>query len=211
MTPVLAGQASTGEMPPGVAGRRVQDVKTIRIPLAIVIMAAGLIATAGPSSAHTDLVSTSPVAGAVLAQVPSAVVLTFNEALLADTVSVSISDATGTVLPADPAQLNGAVVTAPWPATASGGSFVIAYRVVSEDGHPVTGSFAFTIEASADATAVPTAIAAAPATATNTASPAASPATTPPWPLIAIVFALAAVVGVVLVISTNRRRRISHK
>ena len=193
----------------------------------MLVMTIGAVVSAGPSMAHTDLVSTAPVAGATLTKAPAAVVLTFNEDLLPDTVSVSISDASsGEVLAADPAELSGAVVTAPWPIAATGGNYLIAYRVVSGDGHPVTGSIDFTIEPSAEAPTSPapataastpaapasaSAPAPAPAPATDTSSPAASAASTPPWALIAIVMVLAAVVIVVLVISANRRRRISHE
>ncbi len=195
----------------------------------MLVMTIGAVVSAGPSMAHTDLVSTAPVAGATLTKAPAAVVLTFNEDLLPDTVSVSISDASsGEVLAADPAELSGAVVTAPWPIAATGGNYLIAYRVVSGDGHPVTGSIDFTIEPSAEAPTSPapataastpeatpaapaSASAPAPAPATDTSSPAASAASTPPWALIAIVMVLAAVVIVVLVISANRRRRISRE
>ncbi len=181
----------------------------------MLIMAIGAVVSAGPSMAHTELVSTSPAAGATLAQAPVAVVLTFNEDLLPDTVSVSISDASGAVLAADPAELSGAVVTAPWPASASGGSYLIAYRVVSDDGHPVTGSLDFTVEVSTDATAASSPAApastAAVTVATDASSPAVSPAATPTWALIAIIIALAAGVSIILVMRANRRRRISHE
>lgn len=114
-------------------------------------------AVAAPSSyAHADLASSDPAAGAALAVAPSAVTLTFSEELVADTVNVALSDEGGP-LEGIVAKTDGAVVTVPWPTEAGAGSYTVAYRVVSQDGHPIDGSFDFTVAAGTVAEATPAA------------------------------------------------------
>jgi hypothetical protein len=67
----------------------------------------------------------------------------FEEALLPDLATVSINDAKGVnissqkIVPADHA------LNFPWPADLPAGSYEVGYRVVSADGHPITGAISF--------------------------------------------------------------------
>ncbi|MDP1876988.1 MAG: copper resistance protein CopC [Actinomycetota bacterium] len=134
------------------------------VALGIVVAAFSLLVAAGPAAAHTDLVSSDPADGAVLATAPPAVSFTFSESLLPDTATISVNDAGGNVIASSPVEPDGATVSAPWPAEAAAGTFQVAYRVVAEDGHPLTGAITIAIDA----------VASAPASSAASPSPAAS-------------------------------------
>lgn len=101
--------------------------------------------TASPASAHSKLTSTSPTDGATLEAPPAAVSFTFDEPLLAGTEAISVNDDSGNVIATEPASPDGSTISMPWPAQAASGTFQVAYRVVSGDGHPVTGAITITI------------------------------------------------------------------
>jgi methionine-rich copper-binding protein CopC len=115
--------------------------------LAIVLLLT--LGTATPAFAHAGLVSSDPPDGALLTQAPSQVSLTFNEELLERAVSVSVRDSQDQVLLTSVAEAAGTTVIMGWPAEANSGTYRLAYRVVSADGHPVTGEIAVTIDPAA--------------------------------------------------------------
>jgi len=101
---------------------------------------------ASGAAGHAGLVSSDPNDGAALDVAPVAVVLTFNEELLSDLVEVSVLDAQDnpvvvTEVPQTPPP--GTDVKVPWPADLPPGEYSVAFRVVSADGHPVTGRVTF--------------------------------------------------------------------
>jgi methionine-rich copper-binding protein CopC len=126
-----------------------------RAALGSVLLALGIL-IAGPAPqalAHADLILSSPDDGARLAEVPAQVELTFSEDLLPETVVVSVEDSTGLVIRVLEYQVDGADVIVTWPPGLSGSDYTVNYRVVSQDGHPVSGSLAFTVDGAPVATA----------------------------------------------------------
>ena len=103
-------------------------MKFWRPVLILGIGALALLTYLGPAGAHSQLLSSDPTTGSVLAAAPTSVVLTFNEALLAETVAIAISDSSGAVVSGTVASAVGAVVTIPWPAD------------LSPDTYPVTAA-----------------------------------------------------------------------
>lgn len=96
--------------------------------------------------AHAGLAFSTPDDGAVLDVAPEEVVLTFTEELLTDLVEISVLDADDnpvvvTEVPQTPPP--GTDVKVPWPADLPPGEYSVAFRVVSADGHPVTGRVTF--------------------------------------------------------------------
>ena len=126
-------------------------------------------AAALPASAHAELESTNPADGSSLTAPPAEVTLTFGETLVPETVNVAISNEMGPLQGIAPTT-EGSTVTVPWPAEVGEGAYTVAYRVVSEDGHPVEGTFAFTVAGSS---------AAAPAASATAAVASAMPVATP--------------------------------
>lgn len=112
-------------------------------------------ATAAPASAHNELKSTSPASGATVDRTPSEVVLTFNEPALALGTVLRVTGPTGAVQTGPPVLVD-EYVRQPLQAGAAAGRYVVAWRVTSTDGHPVSGSFSFTSRRAGSGTPVST-------------------------------------------------------
>lgn len=112
--------------------------------LAGLVLALGVLGWwAGPAYAHAELETTNPADQAVVATSPKQIVLTFSEgvAVQADGVRVLNGDADRMAL--GKAAAKDSVVTVPVSETLPKGGYVVAWRVLSADGHPVRGSFQF--------------------------------------------------------------------
>src|SRR5882757_1264125 len=114
-----------------------------------------LVGVAGPASAHAGLVSTDPPSGTRLARAPDHVSFTFTEhvTLVRDGIKLVDAKGKGTALPG--ATSVGSTVRVQLPAIPDG-AYVVVYRVVSADTHPVAGAVAFTVGKVAPGAAVPT-------------------------------------------------------
>ena len=99
--------------------------------------------------AHAQITATFPKNNAVLTTMPTQVWVEFDGNLTvlegANVNSLVIKDSTGRQLQETPATVAGARILASISNTTASGKITAAYRVVSEDGHPVEGSFAFTV------------------------------------------------------------------
>ena len=200
--------------------RPARTVAEVLATVLIAVLAATvvtLIATAVPASAHDVLRSTNPADGAVVDRLPDMVVLTFDEPALAIGTEVVVTGPAGPVSDGQP-QLVDAEVRQPVQAGPAG-RYTVLWRVTSADGHPVSGTFAFTTQqgSAASPTATPgttTAPSTSPSSASTTAPtsvPATSPSATPqtaglPGPAVVAVLA-----GVIALLALGwwvfRRRR----
>ena len=115
----------------------------------------GLTAPVPEAAAHSDLTASNPAAGSRV-PVPAEIQLTFTGAVEPrfTTVTLAVDDAPAATLAN---QVSGATVTAtPNRATVNATEqWRVAYRVVSQDGHPITGDFTFTVSGTATTTPVP--------------------------------------------------------
>ena len=144
--------------------------------LLLAVLAGALIALAGAPAAlaHSALVSSNPADGSTVAALPAVATLTFNEDINGDFSQVVVQ---GSGEPRNvPPSIKGPVVTAALPADLGTGKVVVRYRVVSKDGHPISGEIAFTVAGgAAGGTSGPSAAAPSPGSgAGSTASMAAS-------------------------------------
>ncbi|HLV57755.1 MAG TPA: copper resistance CopC family protein [Natronosporangium sp.] len=137
-----------------------------------------LVPPAAPAAAHNRLVDSDPAAGATLAEPPQRVELVFAERLNPSYTTVAVTDAAGQSVETTGPDVDGTrcVVTFPQPLPA--GTYTVAFRVVSRDGHPVQDSFQFTVESGPDAS--PSAAAPSPAQPSPSAPPPAAGETDPP-------------------------------
>jgi MYXO-CTERM domain-containing protein len=158
-----------------------------------------LLVVAPSASAHDALVSTSPASGSTLTSPPTAITLTFEEPPTTQGMAVALTSPDGTVAKLVPT-LAGDVVTAPVAGTLAPGGYRVAWRIVADDGHPVTGTFAFTLAASTTASASASAPASA-APVTQVATEGTS--SVGPWVVTGVVL-LVVVAGAALL---ARRRR----
>jgi copper transport protein len=116
-----------------------------------VAVAAGLtlatVVGVGTASAHAELLSSDPQPGAVLDAAPAHVTLTFNEPVEISLGAIRLFDGTGTSIDISTARHpsgHGATVEVDLPKL-SNGSYVVDWRVVSSDSHPVHAAFTFQI------------------------------------------------------------------
>ena len=119
--------------------------------IAIPILASGLVLLALPevAAAHARLESSVPSSGAELDEAPSEVVLDFSEPVELGLGEVTLSRADSTPIEIGHAnQPDGSpdMVTAALPAL-DDGVYVVSYRVISADGHPISGDIVFRIGA----------------------------------------------------------------
>ena len=140
------------------------------------------IISAVAADAHVALRSVTPGDGETVATAPGRVTLEFNEPIGASFATVTVTGPSGDVGRGRP-DVDGTTVTQALTGDLPGGDYTVAFRVLSEDGHPVSDTTTFTVADASTTTATspssePTTT---PGTATTTASP--SPAGTTRKPL----------------------------
>jgi putative copper export protein/methionine-rich copper-binding protein CopC len=102
---------------------------------------------AGPAAAHAVLVSTAPSAGAIVPAEPRAVTVTFSEPVRPVIGKIKVLAPDGRPAGEGMPISRGAVLTVPLRGGAGDGTYLVSYRVVSLDAHPVGGSFTFSVGA----------------------------------------------------------------
>ncbi|WP_277452218.1 copper resistance protein CopC [Janibacter sp. DB-40] len=144
---------------------------------AVALMAASVI-IASPADAHARLEGSSPQDGATLSAVPPEIMLRFNEPIEAGLNQVSVKSGSTEVAKGDP-QVDGSNVYQPIEYTMDPGEYTVTYKVVSADGHPVSGSFTFTYSPADNDGQVDEDTDATPYSPSETSSPAESEETSP--------------------------------
>ncbi|MER5332788.1 copper resistance protein CopC [Micromonospora sp. NPDC002717] len=129
-----------------VANRRRFARLTAAVGLLIAVVAL-LIAPAGPASAHAVLVSSSPVASAVVSSGPAEVVLTFSESVRKVPGKIRVIAPDGSRADRGEPSFSGSVVTIPVDSAGGRGTYLVSYRVISADSHPVSGAFTYSVGA----------------------------------------------------------------
>ncbi|TLG08826.1 copper resistance protein CopC [Nocardia cyriacigeorgica] len=174
-------------------------------PIFLIALMAMLTLASGVASAHSSLVSSSPNAGESLPKAPDQVELVFNQAISPSFPTVAITAQSGERFDDGTATVEGEFVRTRVDRQVPAGTYTVGYRVVSADGHPITGSYEFTVTGtpgtSAEATtAAPTPAAAQPSEPETAGGP-------PPGAIIGLVaFAVAAVGGLGWVLVRSRRK-----
>lgn len=111
-----------------------------------------VLGTSTMASAHSDTFQSVPANDAVVSTPVVELQFTFVEAVqqeFAPEVSLVNSDGAVAELGAPTFDVTGATMTVPVVAGAlPNGSYTASYRIVSQDGHPASGSIAFTVEGS---------------------------------------------------------------
>jgi methionine-rich copper-binding protein CopC len=148
--------------------------------LSMLLAVLSSLATALEASAHATLRSMTPAAGSTVTTAPTKVVLTFNEPISANFATVTVTDATGGSVTSGRVVVDGETVTQKL-GTLGSGRYTVAFRVVSEDGHPVSQKAGFTValKAPATSTAQPTASPTPTSTPSGGSSPSATASSTP--------------------------------
>lgn len=104
-----------------------------------------LVAGAGPAAAHASLESTSPGAGQVLVAPPGQVELTFSEPVEVSLGAVRVYDSNAERVEEGEVRHDGGDSVVQPLGDLANGSYVVTWRVVSADGHPIHGAFTFQV------------------------------------------------------------------
>ncbi|KFF98255.1 hypothetical protein IQ62_25980 [Streptomyces scabiei] len=116
--------------------------RTLVVPAALAVVAA----TAPQAAAHTELQTSSPGAKAALFGLPPHVTLSFSDVMTQKYAQVSVTAPDGGSAAAGEPQVAGKEVTLALKSGTAEGRYTVGYRVVSADGHPVSGSYTFTVK-----------------------------------------------------------------
>ncbi|ROO50749.1 copper transport protein [Micromonospora sp. Llam0] len=137
---------------------RVRRVVLLAVPGLLSGALLGLLlalANAGPAAAHATLLANDPADGALLAEAPPSVTLTFDEPVQVRAEGVQVLDAAGSTVDVTARSVDSTVVV-DLPTGLADGTYVVSWRVISADSHPVAGGFSFAIGApTAGSVAIP--------------------------------------------------------
>lgn len=100
---------------------------------------------AGTASAHSAVIASTPESGAQIATAPEQVSLQFNEALQEKFASLTVVGPDGNLWSKGDPIVQGDTASVPLEGLGPVGEYTIAFRVTSADGHPVSGTRAFTL------------------------------------------------------------------
>lgn len=127
-----------------------------RAVLAVVVMTIGLLLLPAPRAwAHAELIETSPANGTHLDTAPERATLRFTESVNPVRGGFRVLDDDGETIASPEAEVlaeDDTTVAIPLPTGLGDGAYVISWRVVSADSHPIHGAFVFSV---GDARAAP--------------------------------------------------------
>ncbi|KUN34748.1 hypothetical protein AQJ30_28270 [Streptomyces longwoodensis] len=116
--------------------------------LLLLAAVAALLLGAGPAAAHAALTGSDPAQGTVVDTAPTQVSLTFSEKVATTDGSLRVLDPKGKrVDTGRPANVSGTTYAVQLHAGLPDGTYTVTYQVVSEDSHPVSGAYTFSIGA----------------------------------------------------------------
>jgi copper resistance protein C len=170
-----------------------------RMTAAFALAGLALVGLAAPAFAHAELKGSNPAKGASVAAAPKQIELTFNQAVSPE--SITVVGPQGVQWTVGQIAVAGPVVTAPVTAVGPAGEYTINYRVLSEDGDPVTGTVAFTLTTAASVATTTTTTTTTTAAAAPTSNPQAAPTAgddsggVPGWVWILVAIAVVLVAG----------------
>ncbi len=133
------------------AGARVSGRTTAprrRAAALLVLLVGWLLAalvSAGPAAAHATLISTDPAEGARLDAAPDEVTLQFSEGVSLGAGYARVLTAAGDEVDGGEPSVEGRELRVPLPVDLGDGGYLVTYRVVSADSHPISGAFSFVV------------------------------------------------------------------
>ena len=121
-----------------------------RAAAAVLALVCGLLflfGSAAPASAHAAVIAETPGDGRSVATEPATVSATFSEPVSVEVGGMAVRDASGDRVDDGRSKVSGTTVSVGLRPGLGDGTYVVTYRVLSSDGHPVSGSWLFGIGA----------------------------------------------------------------
>jgi len=108
------------------------------------------------ASAHTSLISQTPVGNSVVQELPQEISLTFDESLIVigTANTIKVLDPSGMEISTGETKVLNNVVSRAINASEASGKYSVTYRVVSEDGHVVSATYQFTLQGNSNSQVV---------------------------------------------------------
>ena len=189
--------------------------RAVALLAGLLVALAVLVLPASPANAHDELIGSDPAADSTVDGLPAQISFTFSGIIATDAGAseVSVTDASGAELADGAPVAQDNVLTQPLAGAASG-AVTVLWKVVSSDGHPISGEFTFDVsgggEPSASATTEPEP--SGTVAPSDSAEPTAPPADEASgfddvWPWVLGGLLLAAVGGSLIYLFTARARR----
>lgn len=126
--------------------RAIMGVMTLRRLLAGAVLGLFFVLlAASPASAHAVLDRTSPASGTVLQDAPTEVVLTFSEPVRAVADKIRVTGPDGKRADSGNASVRDKELRIPLQSGAAKGTYLVSYRVISADSHPIGGGFSYSV------------------------------------------------------------------
>jgi methionine-rich copper-binding protein CopC len=119
------------------------------------ILSTVLLGPVSSAFAHTELVSTSPVADSDVNASQETIEITFSEPPLVDGAAIVVMNEAGDILDSPAPALNGSTLSIPWPADLTPGQVLITWRATAADGHVISDEFSFKYTAAAESGIAP--------------------------------------------------------
>lgn len=119
-----------------------------RLPAALAALLAlclTLFAGAPAAQAHDELLQADPADGATLEQAPDRITLTYSGNITALGNEVRVTDSQGRTVSTGDVTVDGTHVIQRISPDAGDETYTVSWRVVSSDGHPIEGAYAFTV------------------------------------------------------------------
>ncbi|MEU1588388.1 copper resistance CopC family protein [Micromonospora sp. NPDC005710] len=117
----------------------------VRLGAAVFAVLVAVLIPAGPAWAHNSLKTATPARDATVPSAPKEVTLEFMQRLDPAFTTIVLTDAAKRKIPTGEPVVAGAKSTVQVTGALPNGTYTVAYRVVSVDGHPVQGSYPFTV------------------------------------------------------------------
>ncbi len=114
-----------------------------RVLAACALLLGVLLFGAAPASAHAVLTRVSPEPDAVLEESPKEISLSFTETISIPAQGIRLFDPSGGEISGVTAVARGNTMTAQVPPLTADGSYTVAWKAVSADGHAVSGAYLF--------------------------------------------------------------------
>ncbi len=197
--------------------RSTRSLRPLALVAALLLALLAVLAIPSPASAHDELLGSDPAQDSTVDALPDQLTLTFSGAIATEegASEVSVTDASGTELADGAPTAQDNVLTQPLDGEASG-AVTVLWKVVSSDGHPISGEFSFTVAGAP----TPTTTASPTPTATRTIAPAPTETTAPtptpgppasaadmtPWIIAGIVLLLLVIAAIVYLVASRSRR-----
>ncbi len=117
----------------------------MRKPAAAVALVLLILGSAAPASGHAQLVKATPALSSKVVTFPKQVTLMFTDEIIdvAGGNSITVTDPRGQRVSIEPTEVIGNQLIVKLRTSRLLGRYTVSYRVVSEDGHPISSRYTF--------------------------------------------------------------------